>query len=61
MADRVFRLGIHLAKSQRFAIGEKHRIIAKKLVAARRPHQMAEYLALENFGLAIRPGDTVQQ
>src|SRR6185295_11693312 len=47
--------GLHLSKSEGLAVGDEHRIISETLVAARRPDQMAEHLALEGVGGAVGP------
>ena len=39
------------------AIGKKHRIVAKTLVASRRPHQRAIDAALKLFEVTVRPGN----
>ena len=47
----------HFAESAVVAVGQKHRIVAKTLIAARRPNQNAVDAGLEFLGMAVRPGD----
>src|ERR1700739_2365793 len=52
----VLFVAVHFAERARVAVGQEHRIVAKSLVAARRPDQRAGNAALEVFDMAVRPG-----
>src|SRR5436305_7085819 len=47
----------HLAEGAIKAIRQKHRIVSKTRVTARRPHQRAVNARLEFLDMAIGPGD----
>src|SRR6185436_10280492 len=54
--NRVLGRGLHFAEGDVVAVGDEHRVVAKAFRTARRPHQMAENLALKYFGVIVRPG-----
>src|SRR5258707_1220529 len=57
VADRVFRVGVHLAESLRPALRQEHRIVAETTPATRRPDQHAVRLAAEDLDMAVGPGE----
>src|SRR5207247_4626858 len=58
-AVRDFMLGIwvHFAKGHITSLGQEHRIIAKAMLAARRPDERAMDLAFEILDMAVGPGN----
>ena len=61
MAHRLFLRRIKLGKSLFHPDRLKHRVIAKTLVAAGRPDDLALDAALENFLMPIRPEVIIKQ
>src|ERR1700722_14878974 len=53
----VFLDARHFAKRTLMAVRQEHRVIAKALVAARRPNQHAINLSLEILAMTVRPSD----
>src|SRR5580704_8782695 len=51
----VFLVARHFAKSARLAVGQEHRIVAKALIAARRPDQGTVDLGLEVRDMTVGP------
>src|SRR5215472_122603 len=57
VVDRVFHFMWQFAEGAVVAFGNKHRIIAKSVSAARRPDELAANLAAEKRFLAVEPGE----
>src|SRR5690349_6117761 len=53
VAHLVLLLGLHLAEGDQVPVRHEHRIVAKALLAARRPRQRALDLALEHVARAL--------